>query len=90
MLNHKNTANRFSTAPTIKNKVVEPVHAKRYGNNKAVMKAPMLPAMFMVPETAPACFFPISTQKDQDGGRVISAPKMARLKKRIAPIAESI
>ena len=77
----------FNMAPTIKNKFVLPVHANKYGKIRAVIKAPKFPAIFMVPDTAPECSFPISAQNAQDDGNVISAPKMAILKNRVAPTA---
>ena len=43
------------------------------------MNEPTLPAMFMVPETNPACDFPISTQVLHEGESVMSAPKMHKL-----------
>ena len=35
--------------------------------------------MFIVPETMPALFRPMSMQTDQDGASVMSAPSTARL-----------
>src|SRR5262245_31158384 len=62
-----------------------PVHFSRYGNAREVTKLPRLPAMFMVPETAPAFLPAISMQKDHEGGRVMSAPKIATASHATAP-----
>ena len=90
MFIQKNTASKFRAAPRMKNKVVDPVQSNKYGKRRAVIKAPMFPAMFIVPDTAPAFSLPISTQNAQEGGRVISAPKIAMLRQIMAPTAESM
>src|SRR5262245_33304440 len=77
---HSQAAVRFKPAPTTKNGVVEPVNASRYGNARLVMKDPMLPAMFIVPDTAPAFARPMSMQNAQAGGRVMSEPNIASVK----------
>ena len=71
----------FNAAPIKKKGVVELNQSFKYGNARAVIKDPILPAMFMVPETAPEFLFPTSTQSDHDGLNVISAPKTAMDKK---------
>lgn len=62
----------------IKNVSLVPVQLIRYGNAIAVAKEPIFPAIFMAPETVPAYDLPISTQNDQEGLNVMSAPKTAR------------
>ena len=53
-----------------------------------VTKAPRLPAIFIVPETRPEWFLPISIQNAQEGLRVISAPKTAMERYTIDRVAE--
>ena len=83
-------ASMFSPAPTKKNGATEPVRALRYGKASAVKKDPRLPAMFIVPDTAPEFSFPISTHTDHDGLNVISAPKTANERKKTAKLTLSI
>jgi hypothetical protein len=90
VLVHKIIASTLSTAAVIKNGSTEPNQLNRYGNANAVIKDPTFPAIFIVPETAPAFFFPISTQKLQLGLNVISAQKFAIYKKTTAPKAVSM
>ena len=54
----------------------------------ALVAEPILPIIFMVPETAPEFFPPISIQNVQLGAIVISTPKMAIQKKIMNVTAE--
>ena len=77
----------FNAAPRQKNGVVVPNQAFKYGNANAVTNEPILPAIFIVPDTAPVLLRPISTQSDQEGLNVMSAPKIANDNNITAPMA---
>ena len=79
-------AARFKPAPTTKNGVVEPVIASRYGKARLVTNDPMLPAMFIVPDTAPAFDRPMSMQNAHEGGSVMSDPNIASVRHNTAGI----
>ncbi len=75
-----------STAPTTKNGVVDPVIASRYGKARLVTNDPMFPAMFIVPDTAPAFDRPMSMQNAHEGGSVMSDPNIASVRHNTAGI----
>lgn len=70
-------AKRLRAAARKKNGKLDPVNAIIYGKANAVKNEPKLPAIFIVPLTVPECSFPISTHADQEGLKVMSAPKTA-------------
>ena len=73
-------ATKFIPAARTKKALALPVwRLWRSGNMMALSAAPMLPTMFIEPETAPELTPPISLQKAQLGLNVISTPNVARL-----------
>src|SRR5687768_15452899 len=61
-----------------------PVHRRSVGKAGPIIADPMLPAIFIVPETWPACLPPISMQNDHEGLSTMSTPKTASDSQKIA------
>ena len=72
-------ATKLRLAANPKNTLAFPVSLfNRSGNKMALRAAPMLPTMFIEPETAPELAPPISLQKAQLGLSVMSTPNVAK------------
>src|SRR5205823_10077963 len=66
-----------------------PVTPSRYGKALALTKEPILPSIFIAPETLPAFLPATSAQNTQLGLIVMSAPNTARVKESTAVSAVS-
>src|SRR5205809_1030915 len=74
----------FSSAATPKYAEALPVTRSRYGKALALTKEPILPSIFIAPETLPAFLPATSAQNTQLGLIVMSAPNTARVKQSTA------
>ena len=80
---HVTIATKLRPAASIKKVLALPVSSfNKIGNMIALIAAPILPTIFIEPETAPELIPPISLQNAQLGLSVISTPNVARPKQK--------